>query len=471
MFDERCKSELSRILGVFESLGYPRGVVTQWSLPAEDSADLWRICETSRARRILEVGSFVGTSAFLMATALPDCTVDSVDPNLPLEVEFAAMGSADRNADLARRTLEIARASASRLGVSERVRFHEGGFAVGDTIALSDVPVPVIGPALCAARGPFDLVFVDGLHFEEAVVADLRLALHALAPHGTIAMHDAIGYWGSHVRRAVHRVLEENPGLVFRHAPYVDLMRGIGTLSRTAPPATELEPRLTAAFGDLSVLASHLARLLRARLPGVRVDGCDAVASSIARCMPPAAADAPRLLVAAEPVDSLDAHEQEPALGAMLADRDAALLGFSPPGEENAAAPWAQPLSTRVRQLDRLGFDAYDLIYPFLEPYTHPFGGPTALSRRTSAMMDAVVAVRRSGRLASALGDSTRLDPARARAISELRLQILFSSRNFEAMRRRYDATHASLHRLAEWPKWRIHVGKYHFWRRPASPA
>ena len=235
-FDARCRSELAAILGVFESLGYPRGVVTQWSLPAEDAADLWRLCASSRAVRVLEVGSFVGTSAFLMAKALPGCTVHSVDPNLPLEVEFAAMGSADRGADLARRTLEIARDSAARLGLAGRVRFHEGGFAVGDTFALSDVPVPVVGPAICAEHGPFDFVFVDGLHFEEAVVADLRLALGALAPGGVLAMHDAIGYWGSHVRRAVHRILEEHPGLSFRHAPYGDLMRGIGTLSRTAAP-------------------------------------------------------------------------------------------------------------------------------------------------------------------------------------------------------------------------------------------
>jgi predicted O-methyltransferase YrrM len=205
--------ELDAILSVFAALGYPREVVTQWSLPSSDVADLVRLAAESGARRVLEVGSFVGTSAFLMARALPEAEIHSVDPNLPLDVEFTAMGSADRGADLARRTLEIARESARRLALDGRVHFHEGGFAVGATFALADVAIPVIGPDLCARQGPFDFAFIDGLHFEDAVEADIALTLAHMTPDGVVALHDAIGYWGSHVRRAVHRILERDPSL------------------------------------------------------------------------------------------------------------------------------------------------------------------------------------------------------------------------------------------------------------------
>jgi len=215
----RCLDELARVLDVYESLGYPRATVTQWSLPAADVADLWTLAARSDARRVLEVGSFVGTSAFLMARALPRAEIHSVDPNLPLDIEFTAMGAAGPDADLSRRTLEVARLAAESLGLGARVKFHEGGFAVGATFALDDVPVPIVGPALCREHGPFGFAFIDGLHFEDAVVADLRLAMSAIAPDGTIALHDAIGYWGSHVRRAVARVLEDDDAMSFEHAP------------------------------------------------------------------------------------------------------------------------------------------------------------------------------------------------------------------------------------------------------------
>jgi predicted O-methyltransferase YrrM len=197
--------ELDAILSVFAALGFPREVVTQWSLPSSDVADLVRLAADSGARRVLEVGSFVGTSAFLMARALPEAEIHSVDPNLPLDVEFTAMGSADRGADLARRTLEIARESARRLALDGRVRFHEGGFAVGATFALSDVAIPVVGPDLCARQGPFDFAFIDGLHFEDAVEADIALTLAHMTPDGVVALHDA-----DEVVGRVPRVLDDH---------------------------------------------------------------------------------------------------------------------------------------------------------------------------------------------------------------------------------------------------------------------
>jgi len=483
--ETRCGRELDAILGVYESLGFPREVVTQWSLPASDVADLWRIASATGARRVLEVGSFVGTSAFLMARALPEATVHSVDPNLPLEVEFEAMGSAERSADLGRRTLDIARESAQRLGLAERVRFHEGGFAVGATFALNDIAIPVIGPDLCAREGPFDLAFVDGLHFEDAVVADLGLALRALAPGGVVAMHDAIGYWGSHVRRAVHRVLERDPGLCFTHAPYADLYRGIGTLAQKGRATPPLGERAEACHRDSRALAEHLARLIRSTFPGARFAGHDELAASIAtNCGGAREAAAPLVAIALDAVDPIEPSAQAGALARTLDGADAAVLGFSPPGEDRAAGAWARPLASRVAELDALGFDAHDLIYPFLEPYTHPYGGPTALERRTSFAMDAIVAVKRSGALARAIAGAP-LSPAVARGLSDMRLQLLYGTRSFanmraaretmqsayDGLRTQHDALEAEHRRQAEivahWSAWRVHLGRHHFWRRP----
>jgi hypothetical protein len=148
-------------------------------------------------------------------------------------------------------------------------------------------------------------------------------------------------------------------------------------------------------------------------------------------------------------------------------------------------------LACRVESLAGLGFDALDLIYPFLEPYTHPYGGPTALTRRSSALLDACVAVRREGvghiRRATLRGEP--LTAASARALSDLRLQLLYGVRCFSEMRalrenmelafRQLEHAHRELgeaHRtqadkLASWTAWRIHLGRHHFWRRPSPGA
>lgn len=480
----RCRSELSRILEVYESLGYPRAAVTQWSLPATDVADLWTLAARSGSRRVLEVGSFVGTGAFLMAQALPDAEVHSVDPNLPLDVEFNAMGADGRGADLSRRTLDVARLAADRLGLAARVRFHEGGFAVGSTFALDDVPVPVVGPEICRAHGPFGFVFVDGLHFEDAVIADLRLAISALASDGTIALHDCIGYWGSHVRRAVACVLEGDDTLSFEHAPYGDLLRAIGTLSRRTRTSPALERRAERCFEDVRGLAEHVARLLRSTFAGARFEARDALAGAVTAHLGGAAEDAPRVVVALDAIDGVAPSEQDAALRALAEGADAIVLGLTPPGEVDAAGAWSRPLARHVMRLAALGFDCHDLITPFLEPYTHAFGGGSALRRRTSFLLDTVVAVRRGGRLAPCVNARVPLDAAHARTLTDQRLQLLFAACSYADVRSSYHHAHdgavalraevdrqtAESERLsrivADWSAWRIHLGRLRLWRR-----
>lgn len=476
-FGSDCSSRLTRILDVFESLGYPRSVVTQWSLPASDVTDLCALASESGAERVLEIGSFVGTSAFLMAQALPKAEIFSVDPNLPLDVEFTAMGADGGSADLTRKTLEVARLAATKLGLTPRVRFLEGGFAVGSSFALDDIPVPVIGPEVCRAHGPFDFIFVDGLHFEDAVFADVNLALSALTPNGTIALHDCIGYWGSHVRRAVSRILEVDESLSLTHAPYDSLTRAIGTLSRSERASPSLEARAQACFGDVPALAQQLARLLRSIFPHASFVKRDALATLVASHIADGEQDSPRVVLAFDALDGVRPTEQPLVLLDLIEGADALVLGLTPPGEVDAAGSWSRPLARHVQRLDALGFDTHDIVTPFLEPYTHSFGDRSVIERRTSFLLNTVVAVRRGGRCSARFAASSPLTPSSARTLTDLRLQLLFAARSHADTRARYIATHdgatglrkecerlgAALH---DWSSWRVHLGRYRLWRR-----
>jgi predicted O-methyltransferase YrrM len=482
--ESTCETTLRRIADVHAELGYPREVVALWALPRNDAIDLWRIARDSGARRVLEVGSFVGTSALLMAHAVPEAQIHSVDPNLPLDIEFSAMGAKGDAADLSRRTLEIARLAAHRLGFEDRVHFHEGGFAVGESFALTDAPVPVIGPELCAREGPFDLVYVDGLHFEDAVHADVSLATQALSPQGTIVLHDCIGYWGSHVRRAVARVLESDDSLSFQHAPYGDLLRAIGTLSRRGRALPALEQRAERCFGDVRGLSEHVARLLRATFAHARFESRDALAAAVTAHLGGAPEDAPRVTIAFDALDGVEPAAQDAALRALTEGADAVVLGLTPPGEVDAAGAWSRPLARHVARLSSMGFDCHDLITPFLEPYTHAFGGGSPISRRTSFLLDSIVAVRRGSARPARVADRTPLTAAAARILTDQRLQMLFAARSYADVRGRYqqvhdsaaalrleaDRQHAEAQRLgrlvADWSAWRLHIGRLRLWRR-----
>ncbi len=478
-----CETALRRIADVHAELGYSREVVALWALPRNDAVDLWRLARDSGARRVLEVGSFVGTSALLMAHALPDATIHSVDPNLALDIEFNAMGAKGDAADLSRRTLEIARLATQRLGFAGRVHFHEGGFAVGESFALADAPVPVIGPALCAREGPFDLAYVDGLHFEEAVHADVSLAAHALAPRGTIVLHDCIGYWGSHVRRAVSRVLETDDSLSFEHAPYGDLLRAIGTLSRNARTSPPLAQRAERCFGDVRGLSQHVARLLRSIFAGARFEARDSLAAAVVSHLRGIEA-APRVVIALDALDALEPRSHDGVLRSLADGSDAIVLGLTPPGEIDAAGAWSRPLARHVARLAAIGFECHDLLTPFLEPYTHAFGGGSPIARRTSFLLDSIVAVRRGSALAARFVDRAPLTSDAARMLTDQRLQLLFAARSYADVRRRYQEVHDSAAALrveadrqyaeaqrlgnlvADWSAWRIHIGRLRFWRR-----
>ncbi len=509
-------SLLEQVLAAFESLGYPREVVTQWSIPAPDAADLAahlaRELASAPAPRVLEVGTFVGTSALFMLLADPRSEVHTIDPNFPLEVEFDAMDCGHRNADLAKRTQDVAALAADRLGIRARLHLHAGGFSSEATFAGIDAVVPAIGSDVIRAHGPFDAVFVDGLHFEDVVLSDLRLAATAVRDGAPILMHDAIGYWGSCVRRAVGRFLEQHPHFSFSHAPYADLYRSVARLSTKPIDAPAPAVRAELCFGaHLAKHAEYAGRAITTTFPALDAHACDALSAPLAARIgcdindksDKSGKHAPRCAVALATFDELAPDVANAELARIAGEgstrNDILILGFTPPGEQGAAGPWSRPLASRIAALDAIGFDAYDIIVPFLEPFSYALGSGCVLPVRTTFLSTTVVAVRRGSAASARCAALERIDAASARRIDDVRTQrahehamlasvdarrIHLESKfavlaaEHEAMRVKHashDAAVAGLQsrvdeltrRLQHMLDWRVHIGRHHFWRRP----
>lgn len=110
----------------------------------------------SGARRVVEIGALAGYSGVWLARALPS---------------DGRLYTLERNA----RHAALARQSFQRAGVSERVELLEG--AALDSLAT------------LAARGPFDLVFIDA--DKASYPAYLEWAAHNLRVGGLVAAHNA----------------------------------------------------------------------------------------------------------------------------------------------------------------------------------------------------------------------------------------------------------------------------------------
>jgi hypothetical protein len=227
----------AEILNIYKALGYPQDLISQWTLPLRDAQTLMGIIQDCRPHNILEVGTFVGMTTLLLALfSSPETHIHSIDPNFPLEVEMGSMGSELYDYDTSIKAQDLGLQAAERLRVDKKISFHAGGFSSGNTFAsYNQSPssrINIIGPEICNKFGPFDFIFIDGLHYEEDVFSDLNLAVEHLAPSGALALHDVLGGWGSNVRRAVFRFLEKHADYSFSHARYADIYNSIGLLQR-----------------------------------------------------------------------------------------------------------------------------------------------------------------------------------------------------------------------------------------------
>lgn len=231
-----------KIWKLYEEKGLPRHIAAGWALPEVDTYDLIHVLGQRSPKKILEIGSYVGITTNLLAAFLPgDVRIDAIDPNQPLAVEDGAMGQTER---LTMRPFDLGLAVAKELDVEHKVFWHEGGSSTVKTFAtengMIESTIPLIGNDVCSAHGPFDFIFIDALHYEFAVQADLELAVQWLAPDGIIAVHDVLGRWGSHVRRALHKFLTDHTEFIFSHFPYGEQHHALGFLTRKGEAGVRL---------------------------------------------------------------------------------------------------------------------------------------------------------------------------------------------------------------------------------------
>jgi len=148
------------------------GRIVVWANGPAEATFLQVLARSLGARRILEVGTFTGFSALMMAAALPDdgelITCD-VDP------EF----------------LEIARSFIARSPDGHKIQVRQG---------------PAL-ETLKTLSGPFDLVFVDA--DKENYVGYFDAALPLLAPNGMMIVDNVL--WRG---RVLHPETEEDHAIV-----------------------------------------------------------------------------------------------------------------------------------------------------------------------------------------------------------------------------------------------------------------
>jgi len=496
-----------RILDAYESLGLGRESVGLWCTPLRDAEVLIEQLDPARHRRILEVGTYVGVSALLMALHVPESRVHTVDPNLPLQLGTPGRG-VEGMSIAGQRTLSIAAKAAALLGVTDRVDFYAGGFAVAGDFesrvggrALPAAPTPegagaggvasatrprragsaeplsaerpravrrralrIVGPVLCQREGPFDAVFIDGLHYQDAAQADLELVCNHLAPNGVIILHDLIGLWGTHLRWAVHRFLERHPEFVLRHEPYREIYHAIGSLHRRAQinrgsrPSSHLAAErsrpggvrlLDEARWQRQLLASAWRErtkgpLIELRLPASPSLGREALAigareahevliepGNLEAAVKRLARLTPRrteLLLVLGTLDGLDDDDAAALLQAVAARSGTTLLGFTPPGERGAAELHSRTLPSNLALLRAAGLRTVNDLTLDLEPFLLPYW--SGMTRQSSHLLHLVTVARkgRKGALAdTGLGTPLLRGPDDSSAAIESRqLGILF---------------------------------------------
>ena len=167
------------------------------SITAEEACHLGAIAKCRRVKLALEIGTWDGNSALLLAANIvPAGTVVTVDlpPDFDLARDSPTLGHVTPKLNLTPREL-LARQYRSH-PLAAQVRQVYGDSAVIDWATLG---------------GPFDLIFIDGCHTEAYVRSDSRNALGQLAAGGVILWHD----YGAiaDVSRVVDDIAREDNGL------------------------------------------------------------------------------------------------------------------------------------------------------------------------------------------------------------------------------------------------------------------
>jgi hypothetical protein len=267
-FDE-YKETVSRL---FPALS--RDYIDTWSISNADALVLSHFLECyPRKVIVLEIGTFVGVSAFHFASLPEVVRVIGVDPNPTIADEIndkseVLGGSIDPEPLQSLRVQDVAKAALVefgnewqkiqlRVGVigSSRVGIRQG---LPEGSVMVEVPVP--GPSENASL----LAFVDGLHTREGVRADLE-AIFEKNPHAVAILDDCRYAWGPSIQAGVVDFMEGSEQK-YHFRLFGDLDPGLATskLGIVYPDTDAAEADQTLAeLSDLFSERLNLLRLLR----------------------------------------------------------------------------------------------------------------------------------------------------------------------------------------------------------------
>jgi hypothetical protein len=197
----------------------PKGTIDTWSVSEADILALGLLLECyPQEVAVLDIGTFVGASAFFFASHPKVTRVISVDPNPTVAEEIneksEMLGSQldpELLGDL--RVLDVARAVLAEFPDENRkVQLHAGTVGNGTNAITGDSSRSVESseaPMMAELSGERSIVaFVDGLHTREGVHADLK-AIFEHNPHAVAILDDCRHAWGPFVQAGVVSFMEE----------------------------------------------------------------------------------------------------------------------------------------------------------------------------------------------------------------------------------------------------------------------
>ncbi|MBX6765017.1 MAG: class I SAM-dependent methyltransferase [Rubrobacteraceae bacterium] len=242
------------VLEAFPQL--PKEPLDNCSIFAVDAIFLGYFLETlPRKVSVVEIGSFVGTSAFCFASHPNVAEVTCIDPNLPIADELTANSDTWKGRvnleplkDL--KPFDVAYKALARFEKQrEKINFLEGvagttqvGAKLGTMAKTKKVEIPA------PSDGVISLVYVDGLHTREGVLADLE-AVFGRNPEALAILDDCRHAWGPFVQAGIVDFMESvERKYLFRLVADLNSSLGTSNLGVLYPEslAQEVEKALTA---------------------------------------------------------------------------------------------------------------------------------------------------------------------------------------------------------------------------------
>ncbi len=194
-------------------MGFSAELINDQCISPDDARQIVEIIQKKCPDNILEIGTFVGLSAGVIALSAPDAALTCVDPNLPIKLQSAEFGYHNNKG-----ALEFARDMIGCLGKTANVITLEGFFSCfpskgfATQIRKMDInfdSINIVGSRV-SDFAPYDLIFIDGDHFADSVYSDLSLVYKFLSVDGSIILHDLSDTWASEVKSGTEKFLQEH---------------------------------------------------------------------------------------------------------------------------------------------------------------------------------------------------------------------------------------------------------------------